>query len=271
MSEEENFVRYETRSEGAVALITLSRAQARNAQNKQMTYQLNDAFSQAAHDDAVHCIVLAADGPDFSSGHDLKGPGQFDADPHWVGGSWTRPGAEGLMAMEEEMYLHMCRRWHDLPKPTIAAVQGKVIAGGLMLMWVCDLIVCADDAQFRDMTVDFGVNGVEWFCHPWEMGIRKAKEFLFTGDWFSAEDAADSGMVNRVVPAADLLNEALALAERIASRPQFALKLAKLSVNQALDAQGFQMAQQAAFSLQHLGHEHVRAEMIRQGLTFPGE
>ena len=103
MSEEENFVRYETRAEGTVALITLSRAQARNAQNKQMTYQLNAAFSQAAHDDAVHCIVLAAEGPDFSSGHDLKGPGQFDADPHWVGGSWTRPGAEGLMAMEEEM------------------------------------------------------------------------------------------------------------------------------------------------------------------------
>ena len=97
-----------------------------------------------------------------------------------------------------------------------------------MLMWVCDLIVCADDAQFRDRTVDFGVNGVDWFCHPWEMGIRKAKEFLFTGDWFSAEDAADIGMVNRVVPAADLLNEALALAKRIAARPQFALKLAKL-------------------------------------------
>jgi len=98
----------------------------------------------------------------------------------------------------------MCRRWHDIPKPTIAAVQGKVIAAGLMLMWVYDIIIAADDASFRDMTVEFGVNGVEWFNHPWEFGIRKARELLFPGDAIEASEANRLGMVNHVVPADEL-------------------------------------------------------------------
>lgn len=271
MSDDERpFVRYEVIEEGAVALITLDRAEARNAQNRKMTYQLNDAFTEAAFDDDVRCIVLAAEGPHFSAGHDLKGPGDYEADPHWVGGSTSRPGAEGLMAFEEENYLHMCRRWHDLPKPTIAAVQGQVIAGGLMLMWVCDIIIAADNATFRDMTVDFGVNGVEWFNHPWELGPRKAKEFLFTGDPITATEAQQLGMVNRVVPADELMEATLAMAGRIAKKPALSLKLAKMAVNQALDAQGFHTAQQAAFNLQHVGHAHFRAEQLRATGVDPG-
>ncbi|MCA1847332.1 MAG: enoyl-CoA hydratase/isomerase family protein, partial [Actinobacteria bacterium] len=152
------------------------------------------------------------------------------------------------------VYVGMCRRWRELTKPTIAQVQGKTIAGGLMLMWVCDIIVASDDATFCDPTVAFGVNGVEWFCHPWELGPRKAKELLFTGDVLTAAEAATLGMVNRVVPREALEDETLALARRIATKPSFALKLAKQSVNQAVDAQGFGPAQQAAFGLHHLGH-----------------
>jgi enoyl-CoA hydratase len=190
-------VQYEERDEGRIAVITLDRPEARNAQNTQMTYELNDAFTRAAYTDSVKCIILAANGPHFSSG-----------------GSTTRGGAEGLMAYEEEMYLQMCRRWHDIPKPTIAAVQGKVIAGGLMLMWVCDIIIAAADASFRDMTVEYGVNGVEWFNHPWEFGIRKAKELLFTGDAIDATEAHRLGMVNHVVPADELLDFSVSMAER---------------------------------------------------------
>ena len=193
---DKKMVSYDEIEDGQIAVITLDRPEARNAQNKQMTYELNDAFTRAANTAAVKCIVLAANGPHFSAGHDLKGPGQYEADPVWVGGPTDRGGAEGLMAFEEEMYLHMCRRWHDIPKPTIAAVQGNVIAGGLMLMWVCDIIIASDDASFRDMTVEFGVNGVEWFNHPWEFGIRKAKELLFTGDAIDAAEAHRLGMVN---------------------------------------------------------------------------
>jgi enoyl-CoA hydratase len=260
-------VRYEEVRDGRIAIITLDRPEARNAQNKQMTYELNDAFTRGAHTDSVKCIVLAAEGPHFSAGHDLKGPGVYKADPVWVGGSPNRSGSEGLMAFEEETYLHMCRRWHDIPKPTIAAVQGRVIAGGLMLMWVCDLIIAADDASFQDLTVSHGVNGVEWFCHPWELGIRKAKELLFTGDAIDAEEAHRLGMVNHVVPRDKLLDASLAMADRIVDKPSFALKLAKLAVNQTLDAQGFQIAQQQAFGLQHVGHAHTRGEHMRESGT----
>lgn len=265
-------ITYEEVDDARIAVIRLDRPEARNAQNKQMTYELNDAFTRAARTDSVKVIVLAANGPHFSAGHDLKGPGDYEGEPVFVGGSWDRGGAEGLMAYEEEFYLNMCRRWHDIPKPTIAAVQGKVIAGGLMLMWVCDVIIAAEDASFRDMTVEFGVNGVEWFNHPWEFGIRKAKELLFTGDAIDATEAHRLGMVNHVVPNDDLMDFSLAMAGRIAQKPSFSLKLAKMAVNQTLDVQGFQLAQQQAFGLQHVGHAHSRAEQLHEtGVDqFPG-
>ena len=164
------------------------------------------------------------------------------------------------MAMEEEIYMGMCWRWRNLPKPLIAAAQGKTIAGGLMLLWVADLIVAADNAMFSDPTVGFGVNGVEYFAHPWEFGPRKAKEMLFTGDWIVAEEAKQLGMVNHVVPLAELHDFTLALAARIAKRPSFALKLAKESVNQMLEAQGQYTAFRSAFMIQHLAHAHNRVK-----------
>lgn len=257
-------VEYETDHDGQIARITLNRPKVRNAQNRQMTYDLDAAFSAAASDPKVKVIVLAGNGPHFSSGHDLKDVGEFDIKPVGLGGQFDAPGAEGHLAFEEEVYLRMCRRWHDLPKPTIAQVQGKTIAGGLMLMWVCDLIVAAEDALFADPTVNFGVNGVEWFSHPWELGIRKAKELLFTGDFMSAQEALQLGMVNHVVPGDELADFTGALAEKIAQRPSFALQLAKMAVNQALDAQGFWTAQQAAFNLQHVGHSHSREMYYRE-------
>ena len=78
------------------------------------------------------------------------------------------------MAREEEIYLGFCNRWRALPKPTIAQVQGKVIAGGLMLVWPCDLVVASEDATFSDPVVAFGVNGVEYFAHAFEFGQRQA-------------------------------------------------------------------------------------------------
>jgi enoyl-CoA hydratase len=244
--------------DGGIARITMSRPEVRNAQNRRMTYELNDAFTRAAHDSDTKVIILAGDGPHFSSGHDLKGDDGFTSEPIGVAAGFDRPGVEGYMANEEEVYLHMCRRWRDLPKPTIAQVQGKTIAGGLMLAWVCDLIIASDDATFQDPVVAFGVNGVEWFAHPWELGARKAKELLFTGDVITAEEARQLGMVNQVVPRAELEDAVLAVAQRIAAKPSFGLKLAKAAVNQAVDAQGFWTAQQAAFSLQHLGHGNNR-------------
>jgi enoyl-CoA hydratase len=249
-------IRYET-PEKDIARVVLAREEVRNAQNKQMTYELNAAFDRAARDDAIKVIVLAADGPHFSSGHDLRDQTQmseFAPVSNW--GGFSAPGAEGHMAVEEEIYLGMCWRWRNLPKPTIAQVQGKTIAGGLMLAWVCDLIIASDDATFSDPVVAFGVNGVEYFAHPWEVGVRKAKEMLFTGDTVSAEEARSLGMVNHVVPRAKLEAFTLDLARKIADRPSMGLRLAKQSVNQMQDAQGLWPALQAAMSLQQLGHSH---------------
>ena len=241
-------------SEG-VARIALNRVEVRNAQDKAMLYELNDAFDLASRDDEVKVIVLAAHGPHFSSGHDLADRTdvtEFSQVSNW--GGYDKPGAEGRQALEEEIYLGLCWRWRNLPKPTIAEVQGKVIAGGLMLVWVCDLIVAAEDTTFSDPVVAFGVNGVEYFAHPWEFGARKAKELLFTGGRMTAQEALSCGMVNHVVARADLTTFTSDLATRIAQRPSMGLRLAKQSVNQALDAQGFYTALQAAMSLQQLGH-----------------
>ena len=270
-------VAYET--PGAhVARIVLNRPQARNAQDTRLLYELNDAFDRAARDDEVKVIILAANGPHFSSGHDLRETGSigeqmagFETVGTWCGFSCA--GAEGRMAREKEIYLGLSERWRNIPKPTIAQVQGKCIAGGLMLVWPCDLIVAADDAAFCDNTVGMGVAGVEYFAHPWELGPRKAKELLFTADWLSAQEAKATGMVNHVVPVAELAAFTLALAEKIATKPMFALKMAKEAVNAAQDAQGRVGAMGTAFALHQLAHSHnmqVHGMPVDPAGLFPG-
>jgi enoyl-CoA hydratase len=247
-------VLYETPRPG-VARLVLNRPERANAQDHALLYALNDAFDRAAADDAVKVIVLAAAGKHFSSGHDLAG-GAFDLDAAAVGPwrGFDAPAMEGHWAREEEVYFGLCWRWRNLPKVTIAEVQGKVIAGGMMLVWPCDLVVAAEDATFQDPVVALGANGVEYFAHPWEVGVRKAKEMLFTGRAITARVAQRCGMVNRVVPPERLAEETLALAEEIAQQPAFALKAAKESVNQMQDAQGLRTALRAAMSLQQLAH-----------------
>jgi enoyl-CoA hydratase len=269
-------LRYEIVDPGdnGIAVVTLDRPETRNAQNIAMTYELNACFDDAARRSDVKVIVLRADGPHFSSGHDLRDRARPDAgDLVFSQSGFDREGAEGYMAREEEIYFNMCWRWRNLPKPVLAAAQGKTIAGGLMLLWIADVILAADDALFSDPVVAMGANGVEYFGHPWEFGARKAKELLFTGDWVTAQDAHRMGMVNQVVPAAELYEAVMAMARRIATRPSFALKLAKESVNQTLEAQGQWTALRAAFSLQHLAHAHnqIRFGMvIDPGTSRPG-
>lgn len=243
-----------------VARIVLNRVEARNAQSMRMLYELNDAFDLAAQDDAISVIILAANGPHFSAGHDLRdSEGRQVVADHRRVGTWCGfgcAGAEAQMAMEKEMYIGLSERWRNLPKPTIAEVQGKVIAGGLMLVWPCDLIVAADDALFQDNTVSMGVSGAEFFNHPFEVGIRKAKEMLFTSDFLTADDVHRLGMVNHVVPRADLESFTLDMARRIAEKPLFALKLAKEAVNVAQDNQGRVNAMQTSFAYHQLCHSH---------------
>ena len=259
--ESQEYILYETPSDGIVRIV-LNRVDTRNAQDTKFLYELNDAFDRAAHDDDVRVIILAANGPHFSSGHDLretdaaKSIAEYRTVGTWSG--FDRDGSENMMAREKEIYLGFCERWRNIPKPTIAEVHGKCIAGGLMLVWPCDIVIASDDASFQDNTVAMGMCGVEYFAHPWEMGPRKAKEMLFTSDALSADEARLLGMVNHVVPRAELEDFTLSLAKKIAEKPLFALKLTKESVNAAEDAQGRHQAMQTAFALHHLGHSHNR-------------
>ena len=191
---------YETvlveRSDPHIARIVMNRPAARNAQNLQMTYDLNAALDAAALDDTVKVIIVAGSGPHFSGGHDLrattKNQAGEDFPPIGNWGGFREPEAHGRFAREQEIYLQMTRRWRNLAKPTIAEVQGKCFAGGLMIAWACDMIVAADDAEFCDPVVTLGVCGVEWFVHPFELGPRKAKELLFTAGRMERERGASS-------------------------------------------------------------------------------
>jgi enoyl-CoA hydratase len=246
---------------GPVAIVRMNRPQYRNAQNSRMTYALDDAFAAAIDDDEVKVIVLAGVGEHFSAGHDIGSPGR-DVDrsfPRRAVLWWDhvgRDGAEQRVARELEVYVGMCRRWRQIPKPMIASVQGACVAGALMLAWSCDLIVAADDAFFADPVVRMGVPGVEYFAHPWVMGPRFAKEMLFTGDRIAAARALELGMVNRVVPRAELQDATLALGDRIAEMPRMGLALAKRAVNQAEDLMGLQAGIDSVFGLHQLAHAH---------------
>jgi enoyl-CoA hydratase len=243
-----------------IATVTMSRTEFNNAQNSQMTYALDAAFRRAVDDDTVKVIVLRGDGKHFSAGHDIGTPGRdinkpFDRAHLWWDHT-NKPGGEYLYVREQEVYLNMCRRWRDLPKPTIAMVQGACVAGGLMLAWVCDLIVASDDAFFQDPVVRMGIPGVEYFAHPYELNPRIAKEFLMTGDRMGAERAYQMGMVNRVVPRAQLEAETYALAARISKQPRMGLALTKQAVNHVEDLQGKRTAMDAVFAWHHFAHAH---------------
>ncbi|WP_406444580.1 enoyl-CoA hydratase [Streptomyces sp. NBC_00631] len=227
-----------------IATLTLNRPEVANAQNAALLDELDAAWTRAAEDAEVKVIVVRAEGKHFSAGHDLKDrwPGPDEITLEWI------------YRAENRRYLEYTLRWRNVPKPSIAAVQGRCIAGGLMLCWPCDLIVAADDALFSDPVVTMGIGGVEYHGHTWELGPRKAKEILFTGRPLTAEEAEQAGMVNRVVPRAELDTATRELAERIAAMPAFGLRQAKRAVNQTLDVQGFYAAVQSVFDIHQTGH-----------------
>jgi enoyl-CoA hydratase len=245
-------VRYETPRPGVARLVLTQ-----PGQDRRMIYELNDGFDRAGQDDDIKVIILAADGDDFSTGHVLRASAwRGDQPPVGCWGNFDAPGVEGLLSREEEWYLTMCWRWRNIPKPTIAQVQGRVVAGGLMFIWPCDLIVASADAVFSDPVATLGLNGQEYFAHLFELGARRAKDILFTGRALTASEAFAIGMVSRVVERSRLEAATLDLAGSIAARPLMALKLAKLSVNQSQEAQGLWTAVQAAYAHHLLGHSN---------------
>ncbi|GIL01335.1 MAG: enoyl-CoA hydratase [Alphaproteobacteria bacterium] len=245
-------------SEGPIAWLTLNRPAYHNAQNSQMTYALDDAFKRAVDDDAARVIILRAAGKHFSAGHDIGSPGR-DVTRSFerrllLADHVNKPGAELLYTREHEVYLGMCRRWREVPKPTIALVQGACIAGGLMLAWVCDFIIASADAYFQDPVVRMGIPGVEYFAHAFELPPRVAKEFLMLGERMSAERAHHFGMVNRVVARDTLEAAGREMAMKLAAHPCLGLWLAKQAVNHVEDLRGKRAAMDAHFHMHHFAH-----------------
>jgi enoyl-CoA hydratase len=246
---------------GSVAVISLNRPRYSNAQNGQLLYALDSALLRAVHDDTVKVILLRAEGKHFSGGHDIGTPGKDTWCRHEprVSTWWDhsdKSGVEAMYVREQELYLGLCRRWRDIAKPLVGAVQGACIGGGLMLAWICDIIVASDDAIFRDPAMTMGVPGVEYFAHAFELPSRVARAFLMLGETMTAAQAFGYGMVNRVVARDALDLEAMVIAEELASRPRFAMALAKQALNLVDDLRHKRTAMDAVFALHHLAHAH---------------
>ena len=241
-----------------VASITLARADKANAQNERVLDELEAAFTAAEYDDDVRVIVLRAEGKHFSAGHDLSNEGDDGAPDLTVKGS-DRIELGKMYRWEARKYFGYSWHWRNIPKPTIAAVQGRAIAGALNLVWPMDLIVAADDMLLEDPVVLMAIGGVEYHGHTWELGARRAKDMLFTGRGVGAQEALQMGLVREVVPRDQLWESANDLALLIAQRNPFGLAQAKRAVNQTLDVQGFYAALQSVFDIHHTGHGNAQS------------
>jgi enoyl-CoA hydratase len=264
MADDYQFLLYESIDDGRIVRIMLNRPEARNAQNRGMLVELNEAFLRAEADDEVRVVILGGNGKMFSSGHDLGSKASRDENtpgptmhPTRLVNGGARKGAEALMLQEWHYFFENTRRWRNLRKITIGQAHGDVYAAALMLLWACDLIVAADDTTFADVVGSrLGMCGVEYFGHPWEFGPRKAKELLLTGDSIDADEAHALGMVSKVFPAEDLADRTLDFARRIAAQPTMSSLLIKEAVNQTQDNMGFYTALNACFTLHELNHSH---------------
>jgi enoyl-CoA hydratase len=249
-----------TERTGPVLKITTNRPEVLNAQSRILLEELDHAFNAAVDDNDVKVIILAGAGKHFSAGHDLGSPQEIEDQKKTP----LEPGFKGEYRRLWERFFENTMRWRDLPKPTIAQVQGYCIMGGMMIASACDLIIASEDAQFADRAVGWGGGHVQYFSMPWDLGPRKAKEYLFTGEFISAAEAEKLGLVNRVVTREKLEAETMALAQKIATKDSFALKLAKASVNETLNAQGWREAMEGAFKNYMLTIPH-RMEMGTYG------
>ena len=236
---------------GPVLRVRMNRPHKLNAQDPTLIAELDAAFAAGAAADDVRVIVLSGHGRAFSAGHDLEYPG-YDQRLYTD---------QSRLEMERGLFIDNLLRLRNLPKPTIAQVHGHCVAAGLMLACMCDLIVCDETARFANPVVAMAMPGVQLLIEPWEIGARKAKELLFTGEALDAAEAHRLGLVNRVVAAGRLEEEVTALADRISAMPPFAVRSVKRSINDALDFMGQGRSWEHHFPIHVAGK---RSEEFRQ-------
>ena len=200
----------------AVATIRLTRVEARNSMDMVLKRELAEVIELAADDAGVRCVVVTGSGPAFCAGGDVS---EMDLNTDPV------TSRSRLRTLLQTVYLPLA----EMEKPTIAAINGHCHGSGLSLMMACDLVIAADDALFSCAFVKVGLIpdcGALYFL-PRRLPMNVAKELIFTGRRFDAAEAKDLGLVNRVVPAAELMDSANELATELAAGPTFALGLTK--------------------------------------------
>jgi enoyl-CoA hydratase len=214
-------------AEGPVGVITLNRPQYRNAQSYRMLDEIDAAFELARADEAVRVVLVRGSGGVFSTGHDLGTPDGVE----YRRNLGAKPGIQTYDQFKK-YNLDLLLKWRNFPKPTVAMVEGYCIYAGWMLAAAMDVVFAAETAEFLG-------GFVEYNTIPWDIGVRRAKELVFESRFISAAEAASLGFVNRVLPAADLERETFAWARRVAENSPEALRMAKIQMNKAQDAQGF--------------------------------
>jgi enoyl-CoA hydratase len=211
-----------------VAHVTMERTRYRNAQSRRLLEELDDAFARAGKDRDVNVVAFFGAGDHFSAGHDL---GSDDELTDRV----ERPLQKGLRGRYDhsrEEFVDKTLRWRNLPKPTIACVQGYAIFAGWMVASAMDVIYAADNAMFL-------ASNFQYFSVPWDMHPRKAKELLYESRFIDATEAAELGLVNRVFPVNEVHDAVVEYAQRVARNDPFQLRMMKQAVNQMQDGQGF--------------------------------
>jgi enoyl-CoA hydratase/carnithine racemase len=212
-----------------IAHVAINRPLVMNAIHADVHHGIVDGMQQADADDDVHVVILSGKGRAFSVGGDR---GQSPEE---------RAAMRPASSIETGLAIWNCR------KPVIAAVQGYCLGQGAEIAAICDLTIAADDARFGEVQINMG-SGPPIFSAPSVMGIKQVKEYLLTGEHFSAQRALEVGMVNKVVPRDRLMDEALVLARRLASLPPRGVQLDKKLINDAYERAGFVESLQAAWS-----------------------
>ncbi|WP_367360005.1 enoyl-CoA hydratase/isomerase family protein [Syntrophus buswellii] len=209
--------------EGHRAMITLNRPEAKNAFSPEMIRLWRQCLEEARRDDRVRVVVITGKGDTFCSGGDIRDMAEGKL-RSWDMKSYLWEGVHRIVLTLE-----------DLDKPVIAAINGAAMGAGLDMALMCDIRICSDKAKLAESYILLGVvpgDGGAYFL-PRLVGVSKALELLLTGDVLSPEEALRLGLVNRVVPHDRLLDESIALAEKIADRPPLAVRMTKRAVYQA--------------------------------------
>ena len=255
----------------SVSIITMNRADKLNAISREFKAAMIAAFKQADEDPATSVVLLRANGRSFCVGYDIGGSEDDEA---------TRHDAIKWHDILRDAINFELTPW-DMRKPVVAQVQGHALGGGCELAMMCDITIAAEDALFGEPEIRFS-NAGPAIVMPWFIGLKKARELLYLGDMIDAKAALDLGMVNKVVPSAELPAAALKFAKRLSLISPEALALTKLSINRGADAAGFRNAVNAGVDVVSMLYaaktemgmkfgEITRKEGLRAALKWRGE